>query len=790
MNIVIAGGDYMNSSKELKWHELKRLYQPSDFSFLTTDEVKPCETVIGQENAMQMIQKALQIEAKGFNLYICGADSEEKERAIKEELQKVAKQKSIPLAMGYVHNFSNPEEPCLIELKAEVAWQLKDDIQEMIAFIIEELPKKLKTPETEKKREILVDAFEKYKSEQMMALNELADSHYMLVKTTNEGIYFTPKDEEGKPISKSEYSNLSIEEKEQIQAKLEKLYEAAESINKNIEEEEEKYLQLFKDINQEIVLQEIGRLIKYLQERYGDTPKLISYFNGIAEDLLGHLELISGTEDEEKDSLKEMFPWLGGNGIDKLTKKYVFNLIVSQENINGAPVIVDDEWPHLNLTGRLLFDTELNTVHSDFSQIRAGLLHYANGGYLVLHMQRLVENPNMWISLKRALKTEKIRVEGNEELNIALSNPIRPEATWANVKVVLLGSEELYHMLYEADDDFKKLFKVHAYFESELSSDIETIKKLAGAISYVCRKEHLPKVTIEGILKLVEYGNRQQETITKLPSDIDSLVDILREATLYAQESIDDKCIQMALKSHNNYSLKIQEKIDEQFKDESYLITTEGERIGQVNGLAVYHVLKYSFGRPIKITVTTYRGKQGIVDIEKQAELSGAIHTKGIHIITGFLGYEFAQDIPLSLSCNICFEQSYGQIDGDSASSAELYGVLSSLAELPIKQSLATTGSINQFGEIQPIGGVNEKIEGFFKVCQQRGLKGNEGVIIPKQNIKDLLLREEIIEAIHKGEFHIYPISNVWEGMELMTNKEKQEIIILVKNKLKKFNDK
>lgn len=789
MNIVIAGGDYMNSNKELKWHELKRLYQPSDFSFSTTDEVEPCETIIGQESTLQMIQKALQIEAKGFNLYICGADSEEKEQAIKEELRKVAKQKHIPLAMGYVHNFSNPEEPCLIELKAEIAWQLKDDIQEMIAFISEELPKKFKAPDTDKKREILVEAFEKYKDEQMMALNEMADNFDMFVKNSNEGIYFTPKDEEGKPISKDEYSNLTMEKKEQIQSKLEKLYEMAESINKNIEQEEEKYLQLFKDVNQEIVLQEIGKLMKYLQEKYGDDPKLFAYFNGIAEDLLGHLDLISGIEDEEKDSLKEMFPWLGSSGVNKLTKKYVFNLIVSQENMNGAPIIVDDELPQLNLMGRLLFDTELNSVHSDFSQIRAGLLHYAKGGYLVLHMQRLVENPSMWVSLKRALKTQKIQVQGNEELNIVLSNPIRPEATQANVKVILLGSEELYQMLYEVDDDFKRLFKMHICFEPELSSDVETIKKLAGSISCICRKEQLPKVTVEGLLKLVEFGNRQLESTNKLPSDIDSLMDILREAALHTKETIDEQCIEKALKSHNSYSLKIQEKIDEHFSDESYLITTEGERIGQVNGLAVYHVLKYSFGRPVKITVTTYRGKQGIVDIEKQAELSGAIHTKGIHIITGFLGYEFAQDIPLSLSCNICFEQSYGQIDGDSASSAELYGVLSSLSELPIKQSLATTGSINQFGEIQPIGGINEKIEGFFKVCQQRGLKGNEGVIIPKQNIKDLLLKEEIVEAVQKEEFHIYPISHIWEGMELMTGKTKEEISVLVKNKLKKFND-
>lgn len=788
MNIVIAGGDYMSSNKELKWHELKSLYQPSDFSFSTTDEIEPYHTIIGQENALDMIRNALQIEAKGFNLYICGVDNEEKEEAVIEEIKKVAKQKNSPLAMGYIHNFSNPEEPCLIELKAELAWQLKDDMEEMMAFISQELPQKLKAPDTHKKREILIDTFENYKDEQMMALNEMADHLNMFMQTNNEGIYFTPKDEEGNLISKSEYSDLSIEEKQKIQYKLEELYEMTESINKMIEEEEQKYIQLLKDVNQEIVLQEIGRLIKYLQEKYIKYPKLMAYFNGIAEDLLGNLDVISSIEDEDKENFKEMLPWLGNSGVSKLIKKYVFNLIVPQDHISGAPVIIDDELPQLNLTGRLLFDTELNSVHSDFSQIRAGLLHYAKGGYLILHMQRLIENPNMWIGLKRALKTQKIYVQGNEELNIALSSSIRPEAAQANVKVILMGSEELYQLLYEADEDFKRVFKMHICLESEISSDLETIKKLAGIISYICREERLPKVTIKGILKLVEYGNRQLESASKLPSDLEGLIDVLRAAALYAEEVIDDLCIEKALKSYNSYSLRIQDKIDEHFSDESYLIATEGERIGQVNGLAVYHVLRYSFGRPIKITVTTYRGKQGIVDIEKQSELSGAIHTKGIHIITGFLGYEFAQDIPLSLSCNICFEQSYGQIDGDSASSVELYGVLSSLAQLPIKQSLAATGSVNQFGEIQPIGGVNEKIEGFFKVCEQRGLKGNEGVIIPKQNIKDLILNYPIIEAVKSNRFHIYPISHIWEGMELMTGKTKEEISTLVKVKLKTFS--
>ena len=789
MNIVILGGDYMNSDKELNWDELQHSYQPSDFSFFTTDEIDPYESIIGQEEALQSIQRALQIEAKGFNIYISGVDNEEKEKAVKAEVEKIAAQKDRPLAIGYVYNFTEPEIPCLIELEAKRARQLKEDIQEIKAFISNELPKRLKGADIEKKKDILIDSLDKYKEEQMMILEELADSYNLILKSTDEGMYFIPKDEIGKPISKTEYSNLSIQEKNDIQSKLEEVYKVAEVINEKIIDEEEKIKEVLKDVNQEVVLQEIGRMIKYLEEEYGSNPKLLNYFNGIAEDLLKNLDLISGVEGKDKENLKEFFLWGAGNDVEKLVKKYDFNLIVSWEDIKGAPVIDDDDMPQLTMTGKLLFDIEHNGAHSDFSQIKPGLLHYAKGGYLIVHMQKLVENPSMWMSLKRALKTQIISIDGNEELSLALTTPIKPEICMLDNKVVLLGTTELYQLLYEGDEDFRKLFKTHVYLETEVTSDRETIKKIAGVISRVCKREYLPTVTIDGVLRLIQEGNRKLESSSKLSSDMESLVDTLREAALFAKETIDARAIEMALKNKKSYSLKLQQRIDEQFKDKSYLLATEGQRIGQVNGLAIYQILNDHFGKPIKITVTTYKGKQGIVDIEKQAELSGAIHTKGIHIITGFLGNEFAQEYPLSLNCNICFEQSYSTIDGDSASSAELYGILSSLASLPVKQHLATTGSTNQFGEIQPIGGVNEKIEGFFQICQQRGLKGNEGVIIPEQNVKDLMLKEELVDAVRKGLFHIYPICHIWEGMELMTGKTKEEIVDLVKKKLKRYRE-
>ena len=781
------GGDYMSNMKELTWHELKRSYQPSDFTFHTTDDVKPYLELIGQESTIEAIKKAISVDSKGFNIYICGADSEEKEGFIKEEVKKLAKQKYAPNAIGYVYNFDNPEIPCLIEMRTEEAKALKNDLYEMIAFIVEELPEKLQSVEVETKRENLAGEFEKYRDKQIQLLNEFCAKMQMMMDISKEGLFFKPLNEEGKLISKEEYSEFSIQKKKELEEKAEKLYQMADEMNQNVLKEEKKYLQLYEDINQEIVLQEMGAMIKYLNEKYYRYPRLLSFFNSIAEDILEHLDIFSQQASDQNEETKEAFPWTLQHTISNLARRYGFNLIVTHEEEWGAPVIIDYEWAHLTMTGRILIDTELNMVHSDFSHIRPGLMHLANGGYLILHMQQLIENPKAWLSLKRTLITGKIRIEGNEEWGIALSNAIIPESLEARLKVILLGSEQIYAALYEMDEDFKKLFKTQIMFKQEISSSIQNIERLAGIAKQICEKEKLPPVTIGGILKLVEYGNRKTTTLKRLPSDTEALMDVLREAVWYAGAVIDEACVEAALMQRQ--SIELQAKMDERIIEEVYLIDTEGKRIGQVNGLAVYNVLDYSFGWPVKITATTYKGKQGIVDIEKQADLSGAIHTKGIHIITGFLGYQFAQDQPLSLSCNICFEQNYGLVDGDSASSAELYAILSSLGDLPICQNIATTGSVNQFGEIQPIGGVNEKIEGFFKVCKQKGLKGNEGVIIPKQNVKELILCDEVIEEVRLGKFHIYAISDIWEGIELMSQCSKAEVIQRVKNKLKRFNE-
>lgn len=779
----------MITNQELSWKQLKTSYQPSDFPFTTTEEVKSSGGMIGQEHALKAISLGLKIKGKGHNIYICGSSSLEAEEAIKKVLKEQAQQRCTPPDLCYVYNFKNPECPELIELKPTEGKNFKEDMEEFKAFILEELPLKLVSNEVKKKKETILEELESIKEKFFMELEEKAGEEGILVKSSEEGIGFIPLDKKENPISQEEYSALTSSQKDILTQKLQCLTNLLGSIYERIEAEEKKYGQILSDIDEEVVLIEVGGLIKYLNKKYEAYPKIQTYCNAIAEDILEHLEMFTSDKDKKKQELKELLPWVESNPLTKLVQRYTVNLLITHEEDEGAPIITDDTLLGIDLSGKILLDSEINVLRSDFTEIRPGLFHKANGGYLILHMQRILENARAWSVLKTMLKTNLIYIEGNEDLNIALARPIHPKAMKADIKVILLGSEAIYKVLCQHDEDFKRLFKIRIRFDNEIDNTVDHIQRLATRIKRLSEEEGIPPVTTSGLIRLVEYGNKKVESSEKLPGYMDELLDLLREAQIYAGNQIDEKCIQKAIEQRDFVYTRWKEKVDDHIKDEIYLIDTEGEKVGQVNGLAVCTIEDFSFGKPVRITATTYRGKQGIIDIEKQSDLSGSIHTKGIHIITGFLGSQFAQDMPLSLSCNICFEQSYGPVDGDSASSAELYAILSSLSGVPIKQNLATTGSVNQFGEIQPIGGVNEKVEGFFNVCTKKGLKGTEGVIIPKQNAKELMLSDLVIEAVKENKFHIYTISNIWEGMELMTGKSKEEIRKGVKEKLIRFNE-
>ncbi|MBE6022137.1 MAG: hypothetical protein E7231_02735 [Cellulosilyticum sp.] len=784
----------MNSINELRWDELNHSYQPSEFSFRTTDEVESIDELIDQEDAIEAIRRGLQIDSKGYNLFICGVNNQKMESAIIEEVKKAALEKTCPLAVGYMYNFDIPEEPVVVTLSSEDAISLKSDLQELRAFFLIDIPILLESDEVKTKQKILIKEFEQLSEKYLKDLENQAIGFNIQVKQTEEGeIRFAPLNEKGENLSKEIFLNLTTEKQEEIMEHISALQEYADELSEILEEKEAYYTKLYSEIGQEIILREVGKNIKQLTERYKDYPYLLHYFNGIAEEILAHIELLSSMTDEVSEAgelelkTKEAQRLLISQEIERLVKKYDINLLCVPKETH-APIVLDTEYGQLGLMGNILLDVENNTVHTDFLHIRPGLINKANGGYLILHIQELVEKKNSWNQLKEVLRTGYMSIEGNEEIGIALAKQLKPKPIPIALKVILIGNHEIYELLKEYDEEFTKFFKRHIVFNDELLVDASKVEQIAGIIKQLSKEESIKPVTTEGLLKLLEYGHRKMEHPGKICSDLEELMDILREAQLYADEYIGKNEIVKCLEERERYERKVKERLDESLEDGTYLIDTTGAKIGQINGLAVYSIGELSFGRPIRITATTYRGKRGIVDIENEAKLSGAIHTKGIHIITGFLGNQFAQEMPLSLNCNLCFEQSYVGVDGDSASSAELYTILSSLAEIPIRQNIAVTGSVNQFGEIQPVGGINEKIEGFFQICKRRGLRGEEGVMIPRTNIKELMLIPEVLEAVKNKTFHIYAISDIWEGARIMMQEEKEVIKKRIQEKLIRFN--
>ncbi|MBP3888761.1 MAG: AAA family ATPase [Cellulosilyticum sp.] len=776
----------MNSQNELNWTELNRSYQPSNLSFRTTNEVDCIEGLFHQEDAIETIEQGLQIDSTGYNLYICGVTNKEMENAIVDKVKEIAYKKQKPMAVGYIYNFDIPEEPNVIELISEDALQLKQDLEEFRAFIMNDIPILVNDEKVQEKKESIIAEFEKISERYFMDLTAQASQKNIQLTKTEEGIKFAPLNEKGENLSKEAFLKLSSVEQEQIMTDIHLIQEYMDDIVIALEKKENEYLQMYEEIGQEVILKEVSMIIKKLQGKYSQYSKLLNYFNGVAEEILDNLDLVVSFAEQNEEiepKVKETIK----QEVAQMVKKYDINLLGMPKG-NYAPVINDIEDRRRELIGSILLDVENNSVQSSFLHIRSGLLNQANGGYLIVHMDELVAKPKGWKQLKSVLRTGKMYIEGNEEVGITLATAIRPQPIPVNVKVVLIGNDSLYEVLKNYDDEFTKLFKVKAVFNDEINISTHKVEQIAGVIKGLSEKEEIKPLTASGLLRLLEFGYRQMEHPSKISSDFDWMMDILREAQQHADTVIDKEHIEKCLRVRGKYVRRLKEKLDESLEDGTYLIDTKGAKIGQINGLAVYSIEDYSFGRPIRITATTYRGKQGIIDIENEAKLSGSIHTKGIHIITGFLGNQFAQDIPLSLNCNICFEQSYVGVDGDSASSAELYAILSSLAEVPIYQNIAVTGSVNQFGEIQPVGGINEKIEGFFQFCQKRGLSGKEGVVIPRKNMKELLLESEVVEAVKNHQFHIYAITDIWEGIEIMTGQQKEFIKKHVQEKLTIFN--
>lgn len=788
--------------RELDYKELKKFCRNKDIAI---DESRYTNHLIGQPSGAEALEFGLNVKSKGYNIYLAGLSASGKTTFAEKFARDIAIKEKTPDDMCYVLDFDKPGAPRLLKLKAGQGKEFKADMEELINQLSIEIPKAFSSIEHSDDKERIVKSYQKKKDEVLKELTESAKKFNFGVKTSgNGGIYFLPIID-GKTINEEEYEELSEEEKEEINEGSDDVHELASSAMKQIRELDKRANTEIENMDYNIGLFTIGHYLSPIQNKYIENDNVSQYLLKVKEDILDNIDLfIDDDDDGNDDPLSAMMPWNLKKNTKEVLEKYSVNLIVDNSKLNGAPVIVDYNPTYANLVGEVEYENENGNLTTDFMKIKAGLLHKANGGYLIFHASDLLTNAFAWDTLKRALITNKVTIEPLKEYQfggITVAG-IQPEAAEINVKVIIVGSMYHYELLKEYDDDFSKLFKICALFDYEMDFSEENINAMLGFVKGYCIKNDLLPIEKKAMCELLEHSVRIAERQDKLTTRFGLICDVLSEADAWARlenaESITDEYIIKAVNKRMERVNIYAKKYSKMISDNEIMIDTTGEAVGQINGLCVMEMGDYTFGMPTRITASTYTGKAGIVNIEKEAEMSGSIHDKGMQVLIGYLGGKYAQKYPLTLSCRVCFEQSYNGVDGDSASSTETYAIISSLSGCPINQQLAVTGSMNQKGDIQPIGGVTYKIEGFFDVCNERGLTGSQGCIIPSSNVKDLVLKDEVVAAVKAGDFHIYAIDNIDDGIELLMNKKagkrlagggysKDSVHYLAANKLKSY---
>ena len=790
----------MKRKNELGYKDLKLSCDSKIFSFNTTDELEPISTGIGQERGIKALEFGLNVDINGYNVYVEGPYGVGKTAYVKNYLSIISKKKKVPCDWCYVYNFDNPNEPIAISLPAGQGKEFRDTMNSFINEIKVDIKNTFSNEDFEKEKKVIKQEYEIKRNILMEELNKKSAQYGFTVKSSQTGIYMMPI-VNGKTIPEEEFNKLDEATKKEFEDKSaivqQHIMEAIGQI-KSIERESDKHIQEWQS---NIALLTINAHINLIKANYKKNKKITTFLDSIKKDILKNIDLF--TADEKNLEAKLQGPQAAHPEIVKPWLNYRVNLFIDNSHLEGAPTVADTNYSYHNIFGKLEYENYYGALKTDFTMLKPGLLHIANGGYLVFQANDLLTNSLCYDALKKVLRSKTLGIENAADPRSSMVMiSLKPEPIPLDLKVILIGDENIYQTLLAIDPDFRKLFKIKVEFADGAPTNKDNILKLARFVKGYCDHENLPPLDSKAMARLIEYASKLADSQDKLSTRFTDLSIIIGEASTWAKMAkskiITEEFITKALVEKADRVKKYDDRYMEMIKDNTLLISTSGNEVGQINGLTIMNVGDYTFGKPVKITANTYTGKNGIINIEREVELSGSSHSKGILILSGYLGEMFAQDMPLSLTASICFEQLYSGVDGDSASSTELYAILSSLSGIPINQSFAVTGSVNQKGEIQPIGGVNDKIEGFFQVCKMRGLDGTHSVIIPKQNVKNLNLSDEIIEAVKNGTFHIYAISTIDEGIELLTGVpagSKDEngsfpagtINYLVYNKLKKY---
>ena len=758
----------MKNKNELNYKNLKISCDPSIFKFKTTEELDNIETGIGQERGIKALEFGLNVDINGYNLYLEGPAGVGKTMYTKHYLDKISKKQKTPCDWCYIYNFENPNEPIALPLHAGQGKEFKEQMEVFIKDIKNDLKNTFNNEDFEKEKALIAQTYEEKREALMVKLNKKSEKYGFQVKSAQNGIYMMPIIN-GKAIEQEEFEKLDDETKQNFEDNSsivqEQILQVISEI-KNIEQESQKKLSEWQS---NVALLTINAHINYIRSKFKRNKKISTFLENIKKDILKNIDYFLAEPQNETQQMPGPRP-----EPPKPWENYRVNLFIDNSAQEGAPVIMDSNYSYHNIFGQLEYENYYGSLKTDYTMLKPGLLHKANGGYIIFQAHDLIENAVCYEGLKKALRQKQLLIENTADPRSPMVMvSLKPEPIPLDLKVIIVGDEQIYQTLLAVDYDFRKLFKIKVEFEDSSDNTEENMNKLARFIHGFCEQEQLPHLDPSAVAKIMEYSSRLADNQDKLSTRFNDLAQIIGEAATWAKmkksKIVTAEFVDMALSERANRIKKYDSMYTEMIKENTLLIDTTGAKVGQINGLTIMNIGDYMFGKPVKITATTYTGKNGVINIEREVDLSGSTHSKGVYILSGYLGEKFAQDIPLSLTASICFEQLYNGVDGDSASSTELYAILSSLSGVPINQSFAVTGSVNQKGEIQPIGGVNEKIEGFFQICKMRGLDGTHSVMIPIQNQKNLNLSNEVVDAVKNGLFHIYAISTIDEGIELLT---------------------
>jgi predicted ATP-dependent protease len=758
----------VNDECRVPAERLRWTCDPGQLEFETTDELAELEGTIGQERALRAIDFGLGMSECGFNLYISGEAGTGRTSSIMNLLKIRAREEATPNDWCYVFNFKAPDNPMAFALKAGMGCQLEKDMQELLNLVRADIPKALESKEYESNKSAIIQENQERNNAIFSELEKEALEKGFSLQRTVSGLVMVPQ-KEGRNFTQEEYDALPTGEQEKLDTVGNDLKGKLADVISQIRENEKAVKESLSQLDRNLGLSAVGHHIVPLKEKYREFGRVIEYLDLVQEDILLNLEDFKGAPQQ---------PSIPGLKLPVQTpsfERYVVNLLVDNCGMAGAPVVFEANPTYNNLFGRIDHVMQMGGVATtNFTLIKAGSLHRANGGYLVVNARDVLLSPFAWDALKRCIRNSEIRIEDVlEQYRIITMISLKPEPVPLQAKIIMIGSPMIYYLLFYMEPDYRKFFKVKADFDSKVARTPEVLKDYALFVSTHCRKEGLLPFDKSAVAGILECSARMVEDQEKFSTQFMEVADLIREADYWARKqgstTVTGACVRQAIEEKVYRSNRIEERMQELFEEGTLMVDTTGSVVGQVNGLSVISLADYTFGRPSRVTARIYMGRGGMVNIEREVKLSGPIHDKGVLILTGYLGGKFAHDKPLSFSASLCFEQNYEGIEGDSASSTELYALLSALSGLPLKQGIAVTGSVNQLGMVQPIGGVNFKIEGFFAVCKAKGLTGEQGVIIPRSNLRNLMLREDVAEAVKAGTFHIWSIETIDQGIEILT---------------------